>query len=67
MVTPPVLSALEHNLTVDERVLRYIVQKQQALPSYPNTHRVKSFADRLIQPTLAQQQQHAQRLQQQQQ
>lgn len=61
MVTPPVLSALQHNLTVDERVLRYIVQKKRALPPYPNTHRVKSFADRLMQPTRAQQrQQHQQ-------
>jgi len=40
---------VEHNLKVDERVLRYLVQKQPAMPSFPNTHNVQKWAGR-VQP-----------------
>ena len=44
---PGVLGNVEHNLKVDERVLRYIVQKQPAMPTVPNTHNVRKWAQRL--------------------
>lgn len=44
---PAVLTDVEHNLKVDERVLRYLIQKQPDLPIIPNTHNVQKWARRL--------------------
>ena len=45
---PNVLGDVEHNLRVDERVLRYLIQKQPDLPIMPNTHRVQKWARRIL-------------------
>lgn len=47
---PAVLTDVEHNLKVDERVLRYLIQKQPDLPTMPNTHNVQKWARRLTPP-----------------
>ena len=44
MVDPTVLEDLEHNLKVDERVLRYVLQKKDPLPRLPNTYKVSKLA-----------------------
>ncbi len=50
MAAPAVLNELEHNLKVDERVLRYVLQKQPALPPLPNTYSISKWAKRLAGP-----------------
>jgi ribosomal protein S6 len=50
---PSVLEDVEHNLRVDERVLRYLIQKQPDLPTMPNTHRVQKMARRILPATAA--------------
>lgn len=44
---PGVLNDVEHDLKVDERVLRYLIQKQPDLPTMPNTHNVQKWARRI--------------------
>ena len=44
MVDPAVLEDLEHNLKVDERILRYVLQKKDPLPRLPNTYKVSKLA-----------------------
>ncbi len=53
MAAPAVLGELDHNLKVDEEVLRYVVQKQRALPPLPNTHSISKWAKRLAGPAAA--------------
>ena len=45
---PSVLEDVDHNLRVDERVLRYLIQKQPELPTMPNTHNVQKWARRIL-------------------
>lgn len=47
MVGPRALKELEFNLKVDERVLRYVITKKQALPALPNTYKVAKAARRM--------------------
>ncbi len=44
MVDPVALEDLEHNLKVDERVLRYVLQKKDPLPRLPTTYKVSKLA-----------------------
>ncbi len=44
MVDPAALEDLEHNLKVDERVLRYVLQKKDPLPRLPTTYKVSKLA-----------------------
>ena len=44
MVDPAALEELEHDLKVDERVLRYVLQKKDPLPRLPTTYKVSKLA-----------------------
>ena len=44
MVEPAALEDLEHNLKVDERMLRYVLQKKDPLPRLPTTYKVSKLA-----------------------
>ena len=44
MVDPAALVDLEHNLKVDERMLRYVLQKKDPLPRLPTTYKVSKLA-----------------------
>ena len=44
MVDPAALEDLEHNLKVDERLLRYVLQKKDPLPRLPTTYKVSKLA-----------------------
>ena len=48
MVAPEALEELEFNLKVDERVLRYLIRKKEALPPLPNTYKVQKLANSLL-------------------
>ena len=48
MVGPDALEEIEFNLKVDERILRYVIQKKEALPSLPNTYKVQKMANELL-------------------
>ena len=44
MVDPAALEDLEHDLKVDERMLRYVLQKKDPLPRLPTTYKVSKLA-----------------------
>lgn len=48
IVDPSALSELEHDLKVDDRVLRHLVVKKDAFTPLPSTHSVKKQAVRAL-------------------
>lgn len=50
LADPRSLSELEHQLKVDERVLRHLVVKKRALPKLPNTYWLAKKAKALLNP-----------------
>ena len=48
VASPRTLGELEHLLKVDERVMRYIIQRQKPFAALPNTYSVARQAKRAL-------------------